>query len=248
MTEVAIFGAGGLGCLVHDILLQGQRFRPVVLLDSDPTKHGQTIDRLKVRGGIEQVPALRRAGVTAAIVAIGENHTRVRLASMLQRQGMRLISAIHPLASIAPSAHLGEHLIIGARSIVCVHALIGDHCVLSTGAIVEHDNHLGIGVFLHPAVRLAGGVRVDDYATVGIGSCIIPYRSVGREARVEPGGVVIRDVLPNTTVRGVPATRPSPAGTRFVAQGRPRVGRHCAAENPTGTQAEQHSLVEHESS
>jgi sugar O-acyltransferase (sialic acid O-acetyltransferase NeuD family) len=220
MTDVAIFGAGGLGCLVNDILLQTARFRPVAFLDSDPRKHGRTIDGLTVRGGLEQVPALRRAGATAIIVAIGDSHVRVRLAELLRREGMRLVSAIHPLATVAPSARLGNHLIAGARTIICVHAAIGDHCVLSTGSIIEHDNQLGTGVFLHPAVRLAGGVKINDYATLGIGACVIPYQQVGREALVEPGAIVIRDVLAGTTVSGAPATRLSVPPSHFVPDDR----------------------------
>ena len=218
MTPAVIFGAGGLGRVVHEILLQERSFRPVAFLDSDPAKHGERIEKSRVRGGIEQIPALRRSGVTAIIVAIGDSPTRVHLARTCRKQGMHLISAIHPLASISSSATLDEHLIVGARAIVCVHATVGGHCVLSTGSIVEHDNVLGTGVFLHPAVRLAGGVEVEDYATLGIGACVIPYRRVGRAASVEPGGVVIRDVLPGTNVGGVPATRMDDTPSRFVPE------------------------------
>lgn len=222
MIEAAIFGAGGLGRLVHDTLLLSNRVRPVAFLDSDPRKHGRKVDGLAVCGGIERVPALRRRGVTTAIVAIGDSRVRVGVAEALRRHGLRLVSAIHPLASVARSARLGDHLIIGARVIVCVHASVGSHCVLSAGSIIEHDNEMGTGVFLHPAVRLAGGVKIADYATLGIGSCVIPYRRIGDGARVEPGAVVIRDVPPGATVRGVPATHAATATSRFVSSdGRP---------------------------
>jgi sugar O-acyltransferase (sialic acid O-acetyltransferase NeuD family) len=216
MTEVVIFGAGGLGCLVLDTLLQAERYRPVAFLDSDPLKRGSTVDGLTVCGGVEQVPSLLRAGVKTAIVAIGDSLARVQIAELLKRLGMRLVSAVHPLASIAPSAQLGNHLIIGPRVTICVHASIADHCVLSAGAIIEHDNRIGIGAFLHPAARLAGGVQVDQFATLGIGACVIPYRKVGRAARVEPGAVVIRDVLPGSTVGGAPALRLATGQSRFV--------------------------------
>jgi sugar O-acyltransferase (sialic acid O-acetyltransferase NeuD family) len=206
VDDVVIYGAGGLGCLVQDILLQRATNRPVAFLDSNPAKHGQIVMGLLVRGGTERIERLRDEGVTGVIVAIGDSVTRVALAETLATRGLRLISAIHPSASIAPSAALGEHLIIGARVTICVHARIGAHSVLSAGSIAEHDNQVGRGVFLGPAVRLAGTVTVEDFATLGIGASVIPGRRVGRGARVHPGAVVIHDVPRAATVGGIPAT------------------------------------------
>jgi UDP-perosamine 4-acetyltransferase len=216
MMDVAVFGAGGLGRMVLDILRQGYRYRPVAFLDSNPALHGITVDDLPVVGDITEVATLRRAGVSGAVVAIGENHVRVALAEDLQRKELQLISAIHPLASTSPTATLSEHLIIGARVSICVHASIGPHTVLSPGCIIEHDNVIGCGAFLEPAVRLAGTVTVEEYATLGIGSCVIPGLRIGREARVEPGAVVIHNVPAGATVGGVPAMARLDAGSRFV--------------------------------
>ena len=218
MKDVVIFGAGGLGCLVLDTLLQSDEYRPCAFLDNDPQKHGVKVDGLPVLGDFQQIPKLRKTGIDSAIVAIGDNHARVEIAERLEKDGLHLISAIHPLASIANSARLGKHLIIGSRVTICVHASLGNHCVLLAGAIVEHDNKLDQGSFLHPAVRLAGGVQVDAYATLCIGACVIPGRKVGKDARVEPGAVVIRDVLPGTTVSGAPAMRSDDNDSRFCAE------------------------------
>jgi len=221
MADVFIYGAGGLGQLVLDILRQGQRYRPVAFLDSDPALHGVVIDGLPVAGGMDQVGELVRTGVRGGIVAVGNNHVRVTLAQELERHGVKLVSAIHPLASISPTARLDEHVIVGARVTICVHARIGAHTVVSAGSIIEHDNVLGEGVFLYPAVRLAGTVWVEDLATLGIGACVIPGRRIGRAARVEPGAVVIRDVAPGATVGGVPAISQPAAASRFVPEPEP---------------------------
>ncbi len=217
MGEVAIFGAGGLGQLVHDILLQAQRERPVAFLDSNPRLAGTTIDQLPVLGGVEQIQRLAKRGIDGLIIAIGASRTRAQLAERCRAASVRLISAIHPLAAIAASAEISEHVIIGARCTICVHARINSHSVLSTGSIIEHDDQIGAGVFLHPAVRLAGGVHVGEFATIGIGSCVIPGRKVGHGAYVAPGSVVIRDVPPHATVGGVPAREFEEMGGRFLS-------------------------------
>ena len=178
------------------------------------------MDGLPVLGDLTLLDDLRSRGIQAAIVAIGDNRERMRIADLLEQQGFTLISAIHPSACIAPSATLGKHLIIGSRVTVCVHASIEEHCVLLAGAIVEHDNKLGVGAFLHSAVRLAGGVKIGAGATLHIGACVIPYRKVGRDANVEPGSVVIADVLPGSVVGGAPAIRLDHERSHFVPDDR----------------------------
>ena len=216
MRDVLIFGAGPLGRLAHDILRQ-QDARVIAFADDEQA--GAEIEGVPVVCVHEAVR--RRNG--HAVVAIEDAATRIEFAHMASRHGFELLSAIHPLASIAPSARIGRPVLIGARATICVHAEIGDHCVISSGAIVEHDNTLGVGVFLAPAVRLAGGVTVEDFARLGIGSCVIPYRRIGRLAVVAPGSVVIRDVYPMTMVSGVPARLTRRAEARFVPDLRPAV-------------------------
>jgi sugar O-acyltransferase (sialic acid O-acetyltransferase NeuD family) len=205
MLPVVIYGAGGLGGQVQDILQQSERYRPVAFLDSNPAKHGRRVGGLPVQGGLSYIDELHRQQIRHVVVAVGDNVARVALAETLASHGLLLISAIHPLASVSPSAECDEHVIIGPRASVCVHARIGPHAVICAGAIIEHDNRIGKGAFLGPAVRLAGGVEVGDFATLQIGATVIPGRTVGRAARVAPGAVVIHDVPPSSQVGGVPA-------------------------------------------
>jgi acetyltransferase-like isoleucine patch superfamily enzyme len=192
MDDVAIYGAAGFGGEVQDILQQGGRYRPVMFLDSDPATHRTVVGGLPVRGGLEQVDALWRAGLRRIVVAIGDN--------------------------VTPSARFGQHVIIGARATICVHAHVGPHAVLSPGAIAEHDNVIGVAAFIGPAVRLAGTVTVDDFATLEIGATVIPGRRIGCGARVKAGAVVIRDVPPRMIVAGVPADVDGVRRPRFVAE------------------------------
>lgn len=192
--KAVIFGAGGLGRLVQNILADSGAAAPYAYLDSNPALHGRRIDGLEVRGDLSAAIQLTVDPNIEFCVAIGDPFARCRVARALLARGARLMSVIHPQSTIAPSAHLGRHLIIGPRATICVNSSIGDHSVILTGAIVEHDNQLGVGVVLHPAVRLAGGVVVEDEAVLGIGACVIPGRRIGARAMVAPGTVVIRNV------------------------------------------------------
>lgn len=202
MQQIVIIGAGGLGQLTRDIVLQAGVCEAVAFIDRDPRRHGARVDGLPVVGGLDQINRLRWRGVTGAVVAIGINQARIQVAARIAASGLELVSAIHPLARFAGTARLGRHLIIGPRVNVCVHATLGDHVVALAGAIIEHDNVVGSGAFLHPATRLAGGVTVGPGAVVEIGACVIPGVNIGARARVAAGAIVIRDVPDGTRSHG----------------------------------------------
>jgi len=212
---IVIFGAGGLGRMVLDILSLRPEWQPMAFLDSNRDKHHQTLDGLPIMGDLTAWTRLHAQGVRHATVAIGDNEQRIQVAEQLQAAGATLTSAIHPLAMIATTARIGQHALIGARVTVCVHATVGEHCVLSPGCIVEHDNTLADGVFVAPAARFAGGVQIGSHARIGIGATVIPGRKIGAYAEVAPGSVVIRDVADGARVTGVPARIAAPS--RFEA-------------------------------
>lgn len=216
-TDVLIYGAGGLGSLAHDILLQQERYRPIGFLDSDQERVGTIVDGLPVIGDLNALTEARARRISGIVVAIGDGRVRAEIGEECRRRGVELVSAIHPLASISPSAALGRHLIIGARSNICVNVRIGDHTIISAGCIVDHDCVLESGAFLHPAVRLAGGVCVGRNAVLQIGASVIPGLKIGDAAIVGPGSVVIRDVPSGLAVNGVPAQQPLRDESRFVA-------------------------------
>lgn len=207
MAGILIYGAGGLGRVVLDIVRLQRRWPVLAFLDSDPALAGTAVEGVPVRGAIEVVQRCCDEGATHAIVAIGGNETRCLLAAELRRRGLSLASAIHPTATIAHSARLSEHVIVGPRAAICVHATVGPHSVVSSANIVDHDCQVGVGVFLESAARLAGGVVVEDRARIGVGAAVIPQKRVGAHAFVAPGSVVIRDVPAGEAVRGVPARR-----------------------------------------
>lgn len=112
---------------------------------------------------------------------------------------------IHPTAIISPSANIGSGCFVGAGAIVQAGATLCRHCVINTGAIVEHDCWLGVGVHMAPRSVLGGGVMVESWATIGMGASVRDHVKVRERAIVGMGAVVVKDVPEGVTVKGVPA-------------------------------------------
>lgn len=142
------------------------------------------------------------------VVAIGgaNGGARVRRQEAMEADGVQFTTLIHPSAYVAQDAQLGIGTQILANATVCTHAVLGKGCIVNTAASVDHECVLGDGVHIAPGARLAGCVSVDAHAMVGTGAVVLPRIHIGKGAVIGAGAVVTKNVLPNTTVFGNPAT------------------------------------------
>lgn len=212
MEKVLIYGAGQLGLMAADILSDRKDIQVAGFVDDDPDQTGQEHRGVKVLGDASLLPLLRQQGITAAIVAIGTNRTRGRIAAHLTATGFELINAIHPTANISEKARIGKGSIIGAGAIICANSIIGDNLYLGPGAVISHDTSVGDNVLLSVGCVIAARVDISSGAFIGAGARLVPAEwgrgnrlTIGESAVVGAGAVVLKDVPPNAVVAGIPA-------------------------------------------
>lgn len=119
-------------------------------------------------------------------------HKHYFLARYLSEKGKRKTGI-----EIHPGAIIGHNLFI-------------DH---GSGVVIGETAIIGDGVILHHGVTLGGisdskGKRhptLEDNVLVGAHAQILGNIVIGQNARVGAGAVVLKNVLPNTTVVGIPA-------------------------------------------
>ena len=140
-------------------------------------------------------------------VAIGNpfGGARLRIHERLLAAGLAPVTLVHRSAWISPLATIGAGAQIHAGAIVETGSVLGRQCIINTKASVDHDCALGDGVELAPGATLCGEIRVRDRAWICAGATVLPRVTIGADAVVGAGSVVIRDVAAKTTVIGVPA-------------------------------------------
>lgn len=203
--QIVIIGAGGHGRVVLETLRAAGGFAIAGFIDADTSRVGTTVGGLNVLGPPNLLAKLKRQDITGAIVAIGDNRVRKSYADLVLQNGLELINAIHPSAVVASSAKLGRNILIAANAVLQAEAQVADSVIVNTSAVVEHECILGEACHICPAAALAGRVRVEEQAFVGLGSRVLPCLTIGRAATVGAGAVVLADVPPECTVVGVPA-------------------------------------------
>jgi UDP-N-acetylbacillosamine N-acetyltransferase len=163
------------------------------------------LSHLRILGdGKWLVEQASRRPLTVAL-GIGDNFDRRTVAEQLVTSNVRLLTAIHPSATIAASAKIAPGVVIMAHAVVNADAVIGRGAIINTGAIVEHDCSVGSYAHLSPNVAVGGQVEISDLAWLGIGTSVIPNLKIGVGSIVGAGATVVKDVDEWVLAVGSPA-------------------------------------------
>lgn len=200
----AIYCAGDQGRVVLDVLRAGDSSENVVFVDDDPDRHGRHVAGVEVIGPLENLFDIEEPISCNIAYGAGQGH-RLALASDVREAGYRFFNAVHPDASVSPTADLGNGLTINAQSYIGPDATIGDHVLVDSVVNLSHDVDIGPGAIITPNATVAGGVDIGVDAYLGPGATILRGLSIGDHAVVGAGAVVTEDVPAGDTVVGVPA-------------------------------------------
>ena len=212
--QIVVVGGGGHAKVVLDILLESSAD---VIGYCDPSrKVGEVIVDTPCLGGDDVLSKLSADGVRRAIVALGNNKLRSKIANELSKQGFELVNALHPSARLSRFAKLGTGIAVMAGAVINADTIIANDAIINTGATVDHDCQIGQGAHIAPGSHLSGFVAIGDRVLIGVGSSIGRGQSlrIGDDAIIGTGSVVVHDVAPNSILAGNPAR---PLGRRIHA-------------------------------
>lgn len=190
-----IIGAGGHAKVVADIILESGIPLSGVWDENPELK---SFLGYPVNGNFS---AFKQMDANQAIVAVGDNLTRKKLACQLVNNNANLI---HPHSIISRFAKIGIGTVVMANVVVNVDTLIGNYVILNTNSSVDHDCLIGDFVHISPKVGIAGNVEIGEGAHIGVGANIIQGIKIGKWAVIGAGTVIIRDVPDYAVVVGNP--------------------------------------------
>lgn len=203
--EIVIYGCGGHGRVIHDILLNMKDVHVVGFVDDNQQMSGSIINGSEVIGTSSVLKQLITDGVGAMALGIGNNHVRGKLYVKWQEAGFTMINVVHPGTIVSKNVRFGRGVVIMPGVVINTGSEIGDNTCINTGATIDHDNKLGDHVNIGPGATLTGGVAVGNYTDICANVTINPYLSVGFKTVVGSGTVVVSNIPDNVTVVGVPA-------------------------------------------
>lgn len=201
-----IIGARGWGREVYDIA------KSCIMSGLDMSVKGFLDDKSDALDGYDHYPPI--IGSVEAyeiqkddvfICALGDVVYKKHYVDIIKGKGGKFVSLVHPTAIIGSNSRIGEGCVIGAYANLSNDTSIGDHVTFSIKAGLGHDSRVGNYSHIGGLCNISGFVTVGEMVTIHPCSNILPHKSIGDNAVVGAGSVVLMNVKTGKTVFGNPA-------------------------------------------
>lgn len=204
MYNILIVGAGGFGREVYlwakDSFPKDQYIINGFLDDNPKALNNYNVE-INIIGSIDGYEIKEN---DRFVVGIGNIEIKKKVVEKLEARNAQFLTLIHPTAEIADTSTVGRGNIIAPFVLISNCAKFDDFVILNVYSSCGHDLKIGKYCTLSPYAAATGFVILEDEVFLGTHATITPDRKVGHKSKVSANSVVMRDVLPNKIVFGVP--------------------------------------------
>ncbi len=160
LNSLLIIGAGSFSPEVEELAsLLG--YTDIAFIDDNPS----TAYCSPVIGTTADIAAFHSRYDTA-IVALGNNETRMKYHEELKRSGYNIPVLIHPTAYVSPTAEIAPGCIIRAKVVVSRDVKLGEATILNVGALIDHHVEIGYGCHILMGAVVRNKVKVEPLTRV----------------------------------------------------------------------------------
>jgi sugar O-acyltransferase (sialic acid O-acetyltransferase NeuD family) len=203
--QVIVYGAGGHGKVVADILISEGEVGFAGFIDDRKELLGTKVMGFPVLGNGQW---LRERALTSRLaIALGTGESAVRQVFMTccSEWGIEVLTLVHPAATVARSAQLGAGTVVMAGARINAEANVGVGVIVNTSAVIEHDVRVGDYAHVAPNAAMGGASRLGAFAHLGLGASVLGGVTIGSYTIVGAGAVAVRDLPDHVVAIGVPA-------------------------------------------
>ena len=211
LTNLFIWGSGSHAKVLSDAARSTEQFQIAGFVDNTGRHHD--LPQAGVLTHLDELRTQIEKHGGRLIIGFGDRLKRRQLISELEAENIEYATVAHASAQMLTGSHVDNGCFVAAGAVVGVDAAAGRHCIINTGASIDHDCQLGENVQVAPGCRLAGHVTVGCDTLIGIGAAVGPGVAVGANCVVGAGAVVISDLPDNVTAVGNPARIVRPEGS-----------------------------------
>ena len=206
MTDLIIVGASGFGRELLNMIEEINSIEPtwnvLGFIDDDLHALDGFDIKCKVLGTIKD---WKPVGEELYALAIASPKIKERIVPQLKEKSVKFATIISPTAEFGKRTIIGEGVIVFAGARGSVDISIGNYVFFNSRVNVGHDAVIGDYSTIAPYVCISGKTEIGKCVNVGVQASTYPGVKIGDYATVGMGSAVISRVKPGTTVMGVPA-------------------------------------------
>lgn len=201
---LGVFGASGQGKEVREIAdyqnAVTNRWETIIFIDDNkPEGTFMGLEMIQLNTALEKYEEIE------FVIAVGEPKTKRKIYERLLSLNCNFGSVISPDSQVSPYCRLGQGLVIKRGAIISADAIIGDDTTIQSYACIGHDAVIGKHCQISTHVDIGGQTVVGDCVFVGLNAPVRELLTIGDNAIISAGAVVLKDVDANVTVMGNPA-------------------------------------------
>jgi UDP-N-acetylbacillosamine N-acetyltransferase len=196
-SEILIYGAGGHGRSIADVILTNNPYAKLVFIDEN-AKDNEKIFDFDV---VKDFPWKKKD----SIIAIGDNVKRGKKYAEINEDCLIVVKSTK--AYVGKDAQIKCGCFIGNYCHIGPEAVIAKGSIINTASVIEHEVHIGEFCHIGPHACVCGRVSLENYVFLGAGATVIDKIKICSHVIIGAGAVVVADINESGTYLGVPAKK-----------------------------------------
>jgi sugar O-acyltransferase (sialic acid O-acetyltransferase NeuD family) len=198
--NVIIIGGEGNGSVIADAItdarLLGSSDAHIYGFLNDRMNKGDQIAGYPVLGSLSEVQFFLKQGCrfVFAIYRIDGQRERIELFNNLKIPVESLFTFIHPMAYVAPSARIGNGVVIMPHVSVSSEAVIGDCCLLMVNSSIGHNTVLAAHCHLAAQSCLSSHVLLNEGVHIGLNATVREHLTLEKYSTLGMGSVLLNNI------------------------------------------------------
>lgn len=204
MQRLWIYGAGGHGRVIYEIINACGGFEIVGFIDDNEERSGENFLGYSLLTDKRKFKKINsELNVDSMMIAVGDNFLREQLS--IRMTDFDFPTIIHSSAVISRDAEIGQGTIIMPGVVIEPKVVIGEHCIINNCCIIGHGSVVEDFCHISGNAVISGEVTVGKSSFVSIGACVTPQVLIGKKSILCAGSVVSKDVPAGAKMIGNPA-------------------------------------------
>lgn len=213
MKDIAVFGAGGFGREVANIIrringaLETPEWNFIGFFDDNKDLKGTRNEYGEILGGMQELNEYD--GPLSIAIGVGSPGAVRAIVGNIKNENVDFPNLLDPTVLIADENNyeLGKGNVFCANCIVSIAVKVGDFNSFNNCTVLGHDDVVGSYNSFMPNVNISGGVKIGDGNFFGVKSTVLQYLKIGDNTKIGGMALILRNTKDGCLYMGIPGKK-----------------------------------------